>query len=53
LRAALSGWAGSAAAAGELLATAGFPASVRGEQLGVADFARLARARVASGKAGA
>jgi len=53
LRAALAGWAGSAAAAGELLATAGLPASVRGEQLGVADFAHLARTSVALGKAGA
>ena len=50
LRAALAGWAGSAAAAGELLAAAGLPASARGEQLGVADFAHLARA---SGKGSA
>jgi 16S rRNA (adenine1518-N6/adenine1519-N6)-dimethyltransferase len=42
LRAALAGWAGSAARAGELLEAAGIDPSTRGEQLTVADFARLA-----------
>ena len=42
LRAALAGWAGSADRAGRLLADAGIPATARGEQLTVADFARLA-----------
>jgi 16S rRNA (adenine1518-N6/adenine1519-N6)-dimethyltransferase len=44
LRAALAGWAGSADAAGALLAEAGLPATARGEQLDVADFVRLASA---------
>jgi len=44
LRAALAGWAGSAASAEKLLAEAGVPAGARGEQLDVADFARLAAA---------
>jgi 16S rRNA (adenine1518-N6/adenine1519-N6)-dimethyltransferase len=51
LRAALAGWAGSADAAGGLLADAGLPAGSRGEQLGVADFARLAETAVAAGVA--
>ncbi len=42
LRAALAGWAGSADRAGQLLAEAGIPSTARGEQLTVADFARLA-----------
>lgn len=42
LRTALSGWAGSAAAAEELLRGAGVEPTARGEQLRVADFARLA-----------
>ncbi|GAB3445910.1 16S rRNA (adenine(1518)-N(6)/adenine(1519)-N(6)) -dimethyltransferase RsmA [Actinophytocola sediminis] len=42
LRAALAGWAGSARAAGELLELAGIDPTTRGEQLAVADFARLA-----------
>ncbi|WP_233160479.1 16S rRNA (adenine(1518)-N(6)/adenine(1519)-N(6))-dimethyltransferase RsmA [Actinophytocola xanthii] len=42
LRAALAGWAGSAARAGALLERAGVDPSTRGEQLTVADFARLA-----------
>lgn len=50
LRAALAGWAGSADAAGELLARAGLPSGVRGEQLSVADFARLAEAAVVAGR---
>jgi 16S rRNA (adenine1518-N6/adenine1519-N6)-dimethyltransferase len=49
LRAALSGWAGSADAAGGLLAAAGLPASARGEQLGVGDFTRLAAVAVETG----
>jgi 16S rRNA (adenine1518-N6/adenine1519-N6)-dimethyltransferase len=44
LRAALAGWAGSADAAGALLASAGVPGSARGEQLTVDDFARIALA---------
>jgi 16S rRNA (adenine1518-N6/adenine1519-N6)-dimethyltransferase len=40
----LAGWAGSADAAGELLARAGLSPSARGEQLDVTDFARLAEA---------
>ena len=46
LRAALAGWAGSADAAGALLADAGLPGTARGEQLSVADFARLAETAV-------
>ncbi|AYY14483.1 16S rRNA (adenine(1518)-N(6)/adenine(1519)-N(6))-dimethyltransferase RsmA [Actinobacteria bacterium YIM 96077] len=42
LRAALSGWAGSAAAAEELLVASGIDPRARGEQLSVDDFARLA-----------
>jgi 16S rRNA (adenine1518-N6/adenine1519-N6)-dimethyltransferase len=49
LRAALAGWAGSADAAGALLAEADLPAGVRGEQLGVVDFARLAHTAVRAG----
>lgn len=49
LRAALSGWAGSAAAAEELLRAAGVDPAARGEQLGVADFARLAERAQARG----
>ncbi|HUR51001.1 MAG TPA: 16S rRNA (adenine(1518)-N(6)/adenine(1519)-N(6))-dimethyltransferase RsmA [Mycobacteriales bacterium] len=41
LRAALAGWAGSAAAAEERLRAAGIDPSARGETLAVADFARL------------
>jgi 16S rRNA (adenine1518-N6/adenine1519-N6)-dimethyltransferase len=44
LRAALSGWAGSAARAEELLKRAGIAPSTRGEQLTVHDFARIAQA---------
>ncbi|MEU3273588.1 16S rRNA (adenine(1518)-N(6)/adenine(1519)-N(6))-dimethyltransferase RsmA [Saccharomonospora sp. NPDC006951] len=47
LRAALSGWAGSAERAGELLAAAGVDPKTRGEQLDVADFARIAAASAA------
>jgi 16S rRNA (adenine1518-N6/adenine1519-N6)-dimethyltransferase len=42
LRAALAGWAGSADEAARLLAAADIPATARGEQLTVGDFARLA-----------
>jgi 16S rRNA (adenine1518-N6/adenine1519-N6)-dimethyltransferase len=49
LRAALAGWAGSADAAGALLAEADLPAGSRGEQLGVVDFARLAHTAVRAG----
>jgi 16S rRNA (adenine1518-N6/adenine1519-N6)-dimethyltransferase len=49
LRAALAGWAGSADAAGALLAEAGLSSSVRGEQLAVTDFVRLAQVALAAG----
>jgi 16S rRNA (adenine1518-N6/adenine1519-N6)-dimethyltransferase len=45
LRAALSGWAGSPAAAETALRSAGLDPKVRGEALAVADFARLAAYR--------
>jgi 16S rRNA (adenine1518-N6/adenine1519-N6)-dimethyltransferase len=45
LRAALSGWAGSPAAAETALRAAGIDPGARGEALGVADFARLAATR--------
>jgi 16S rRNA (adenine1518-N6/adenine1519-N6)-dimethyltransferase len=44
LRAALSGWAGSAPEAERLLRAAGIDPRARGESLGVAEFARLAEA---------
>jgi 16S rRNA (adenine1518-N6/adenine1519-N6)-dimethyltransferase len=44
LRAALAGWAGSAARAESLLRTAGVDPALRGEALGIADFARIAAA---------
>ncbi|WP_367138686.1 16S rRNA (adenine(1518)-N(6)/adenine(1519)-N(6))-dimethyltransferase RsmA [Saccharothrix sp. HUAS TT1] len=44
LRGALSGWAGSAAEAQRLLVAAGVDPAVRGEQLGVGDFIRIAEA---------
>jgi 16S rRNA (adenine1518-N6/adenine1519-N6)-dimethyltransferase len=47
LRAALAGWAGSPALAEEALRAAGIDPSERGEQLDVAEFARLAAARPA------
>jgi len=46
LRAALAGWAGSAPEAERLLRAAGIDPGARGESLGVAEFARLAGARV-------
>ena len=45
LRAALSGWAGSAPEAERLLRAARLDPGARGESLGVAEFARLAAAR--------
>lgn len=45
LRAALAGWAGSPAAAEEALVKAGVDPKARGEQLDVADFARIAEHR--------
>jgi 16S rRNA (adenine1518-N6/adenine1519-N6)-dimethyltransferase len=44
LRAALAGWAGSAAEAERVLRAAGVDPQARGESLGVAEFARIARA---------
>jgi 16S rRNA (adenine1518-N6/adenine1519-N6)-dimethyltransferase len=44
LRAALAPWAGSAAAAERVLREAGVDPALRGESLGVADFARIALA---------
>ncbi len=43
LRAALAGWAGSAAAAERVLRAAGVDPTARGEQLTVSEFARIAR----------
>lgn len=45
LRAALAGWAGSAAEAERLLRAAGIDPGTRGEALTVAEFARIAQAR--------
>ncbi|MDQ2881036.1 MAG: 16S rRNA (adenine(1518)-N(6)/adenine(1519)-N(6))-dimethyltransferase RsmA [Actinomycetota bacterium] len=45
LRAALAGWAGSAAAAEQVLRAAGVDPSARGEQLTVSEFAKIARER--------
>ena len=45
LRSALASWAGGSTAAARLLETAGIPATARGEQLDIADFAALAAAR--------
>ncbi len=47
LRAALSGWAGSAAAAEEVLCAAGIDPLTRGEKLGIEEFARIAAVRAA------
>jgi 16S rRNA (adenine1518-N6/adenine1519-N6)-dimethyltransferase len=46
LRQALADWAGSAAAAEAALTAAGIDPKARGEQLGIADFARIAAARI-------
>jgi 16S rRNA (adenine1518-N6/adenine1519-N6)-dimethyltransferase len=45
LRAALASWAGSAAGAERVLREAGIDPALRGESLGVAEFARIAQAR--------
>ncbi len=45
LRSALAAWAGSPAAAETLLRAAGVNPALRGEALGIADFARIAAAR--------
>jgi 16S rRNA (adenine1518-N6/adenine1519-N6)-dimethyltransferase len=47
LRSALASWAGSADAAAELLRVAGIDPALRGEALGIAEFARVAAARAA------
>ena len=52
LRAALAGWAGSAAAAEEALHAAGIDPSARGETLDVTRFARLAEQRPATRRSG-
>lgn len=49
LRSALAGWAGSGAAAEEVLTRAGIDPSLRGERLGVEEFARIAAAADAPG----
>ena len=48
LRAALAGWAGSAARAEEILRAAGVDPSRRGETLGVEEFAAIAAASAAT-----
>jgi 16S rRNA (adenine1518-N6/adenine1519-N6)-dimethyltransferase len=54
LRAALAPWAGSAARAQQVLEAAGVDPSLRGESLGVTDFARIAAAAAAeAGEPGA
>lgn len=50
LRAALAGWAGSAAAAEAVLRSAGVNPALRGEALGVAEFAQIAAAAGAPGR---
>ncbi len=50
LRAALAGWAGSAAEAERVIRAAGVDPALRGESLGVAEFARIALARRAPGQ---
>ena len=47
LRSALAGWAGSPPAAEAALRAAGVDPAARGEQLGAADFARIAEHRPA------
>jgi 16S rRNA (adenine1518-N6/adenine1519-N6)-dimethyltransferase len=51
LRAALSGWAGGAAAAAELVRAAGIDPGLRGEQLTVAQFARIASRKQSADRA--
>jgi 16S rRNA (adenine1518-N6/adenine1519-N6)-dimethyltransferase len=48
LRSALAAWAGSPAAAEAVLRAAGVDPSLRGEALGIADFARIAAARASA-----
>jgi 16S rRNA (adenine1518-N6/adenine1519-N6)-dimethyltransferase len=48
LRAALAGWAGSPAESEAALRRAGVDPTARGEQLGIADFARIAEAKSTS-----
>ena len=50
LRAALAGWAGSAAAAEEALVAAGVSPRARGESLTVEEFARIAESRKAAAR---
>ena len=50
LRAALAAWAGSPAEAERILRAAGVSPGERGESLGIAEFARIAAARGASGR---
>jgi 16S rRNA (adenine1518-N6/adenine1519-N6)-dimethyltransferase len=50
LRAALASWAGSSTRAGELLEAAGIDPASRGEQLTVAQFARIAEVAGATGQ---
>jgi 16S rRNA (adenine1518-N6/adenine1519-N6)-dimethyltransferase len=52
LRAALAGWAGSAARAEELIRAAGLDPGARGESLNVAEFARIAEAARQRGSGG-
>ncbi len=51
LRAALAGWAGTAASAEQILRAAGVDPSARGERLGIGDFASIAAARNAQSSA--
>lgn len=53
LRAALAGWAGSAPAAEEVLRAAGIDPGLRGERLGIADYARIAQFAGSAGAPGA
>jgi 16S rRNA (adenine1518-N6/adenine1519-N6)-dimethyltransferase len=53
LRAALAGWAGSPAAAEAALRAAGIDPSLRGERLGIAEFARIAQQAGSAGAPGA
>jgi 16S rRNA (adenine1518-N6/adenine1519-N6)-dimethyltransferase len=53
LRAALAGWAGSPAAAEEVLRAAGVEPSLRGERLGIVEFARIAQHAGPAGAPGA
>ncbi|PFG38867.1 dimethyladenosine transferase [Georgenia soli] len=53
LRAALAGWAGSAPAAEEVLRAAGIDPGLRGERLGITDYARIAQHARSAGAPGA